>query len=129
MDVRDWSPASLLTCSFTAGTKIVADCGAWLVERSLISPQVATLRSLLDSNGPQSCVCPSPWQQRSLTEQHEQEVLRGQQDVPWLRRQGSKNSRKLLYFVEWAQECGMSASFCLASVTLWRPTAWSWGDP
>lgn len=46
-------------------------------------------------------------------------MLRGQQDVPWLRRQGSKNSRKFLYFVERAQECNMSASFCLASVTFW----------
>jgi len=44
-----------------------------------------------------------------LIELHVQEALRGQQDVPWLRRRGSKNSRKLLYFVEWAQECKMSA--------------------
>lgn len=46
-----------------------------------------------------------------LIELHEQEVLWGQQDVPWLRRRGSKNSRKLLYFVEWAQECKMSDLF------------------
>lgn len=52
-----------------------------------------------------------PWQRGRLIEPHEQEVLRGQQDVPWLRRRGSKNSRKLLYFVEWAQECKMSAVF------------------
>lgn len=38
-----------------------------------------------------------------------QEVLRGQQEAPWLRRRGSKNSRKLLHFVEWAQECETSA--------------------
>lgn len=43
----------------------------------------------------------------------EQEVLRGQQDVPWLRRRGSKNSRKLLYFVEWFLECKMSDFFSL----------------
>ncbi|KAM3597045.1 uncharacterized protein V6R79_025303 [Siganus canaliculatus] len=55
---------------------------------------------------------------------HEQEVPRGQQDAPWLRRRGSKNSRKLLYFVEWAQECKMSAAFSfsfflpLSAVTL-----------
>ena len=50
-----------------------------------------------------------PWQRGRLIELHEQEVLQGQQDVPWLRRRGSKNSRKLLYSVEWAQECKMSA--------------------
>lgn len=72
-----------------------------------------------------------PWQQRSLIELHEQEVLQGQQDVPWLRRRGSKNSRKLLYFVEWAQECKMSAiSFffhflfwALSRITCWRRQA------
>lgn len=52
-----------------------------------------------------------PWQLGRLIKLHEQEVLRGQQDVPWLRRRGSKNSRKLLYSVEWAQECKMSAFF------------------
>lgn len=51
------------------------------------------------------------WQQGRLIETHEQEALQGQQDVPWLRRRGSKNSRKLLYFVEWAQECKMSVVF------------------
>lgn len=52
-----------------------------------------------------------PWQRGRPVEPHVQEVLQGQQDVPWLRRRGSKNSRKLLYFVEWAEECKMSATF------------------
>lgn len=54
-------------------------------------------------------------------------LSRGQQDVPWLRRRGSKNSRKLLYFVEWAQECKMSALgfffLGLARITCWRRRA------
>lgn len=51
----------------------------------------------------------------------EQEVPRGQQDVPWLRCRGSKNSRKLLYFVEWVQECKMS-DFSFLSKGLSRVT-------
>lgn len=44
-----------------------------------------------------------PWP-RGKTDLHgaSRKLSRGQQDVPWLRRRGSKNSRKLLYFVEWA---------------------------
>lgn len=57
-------------------------------------------------------------------------LSRGQQDVHWLRRRGSKNSRKLLYFVEWAQECKMSASgfffLCFFSGSgLGRITCWT----
>lgn len=63
-----------------------------------------------------------PWQRGRQIEPHEQEAVRGQQDVPWLRRRGSKNSRKLLYFVEWAQECKMSAFFFSRSLGLGRIT-------
>lgn len=63
-----------------------------------------------------------PWQRGRQIEPREQEAVRGQQDVPWLRRRGSKNSRKLLYFVEWAQECKMSAFFFSLSLGLGRIT-------
>lgn len=69
-----------------------------------------------------------PWQQLRgrLIALHTQEVLQGQQDVPWLRRRGSKNSRKLLYFVEWPEECKMSDAFEVLAIShvggdrLWR---------
>lgn len=51
-------------------------------------------------------------------------LSRGQQDVPWLRRRESKNSRKLLYFVEWAQECKMSDSGFFFFLGLGRITCW-----
>ncbi|TNN41993.1 hypothetical protein EYF80_047827 [Liparis tanakae] len=50
--------------------------------------------------------------EQPIEARREQEVRRGQQEVPWLRRGGSKNSRKLLYFEECAEECKKSAAVC-----------------
>lgn len=61
-----------------------------------------------------------PWRQgKTDLRGASRKLSRGQQDVHWLRHRGSKNSRKLLYFVEWAQECKMSASFFSIFFWVW----------